>query len=147
MKKALLIGCMSYLLMACGPGSERDIAPTLSAEVTGTYLTNGFLDYLCIALQTGKMPMASLKPETGNVVTLTYLQQYPVAQVQTLTQVQLTRLADNTVQLTRQGQVIGTVRTDRAFNANGMERQAPVLQLQIGDQHTQSTLSFTGAKQ
>ena len=145
MIKALFFSILVLLSVACSPGN--DVAPTLAGEVSGTYLTNGFLDYLCIALPPDQMPTAKLTPETDATVTLTYLTSYPAPQSQTFAHLQLARLADNSIQLTRQGQVIGTVQTDRAFNTNGMERQALVLRVQTKPSNPQAAIVFTGAKE
>lgn len=145
MKKALLFSSLLFLSAACS--RSNDVAPTLASEVSGTYLTNGFLDYLCIALPADQMPTATLTPETDAAVTLTYLTKYPTAQSQTFTHLQLTRLADNSIQLAQQGNVLGTVQTDRAFNANGMERQALVLRVQANANDPQTAITFTGAKE
>lgn len=145
MKKALLFSTLLFLTAACSSGN--DVAPTLAGEVSGTYLTNGFLDYLCIALPPDQMPTATLTPETDATVSLTYLQKYPEAKSLTFTHLQLTRLADNRVELIRQGQVIGTIQTDRAFNTNGMERQALVLRVQASVSNQQTVIIFTGAKE
>ncbi len=145
MKKALLFSTLLFLSAACS--RNADVAPTLAGEVAGTYLTNGFLDYLCIALPPNQMPMVTIVPESDAAVTLTYLKQYPVAQSQTFSHLQLTRLADKSIQLTQQGQVIGTVSPDRAFNANGMERQALVLRVQSNTSDPQTAIVFTGAKE
>lgn len=145
MKKALLFSTLLFLSAACS--RSNDVAPTLAGEVAGTYLTNGFLDYLCIALPADQMPVATLTPETDASVKLTYLRKYPVVQSQTFTQLQLTRLTDNSIQLSRQGQVLGTIQTDRAFNTNGMERQALVLRVQANISDPQSAITFTGAKE
>ncbi|MBO0950224.1 hypothetical protein [Fibrella forsythiae] len=144
MKKALLFSTLLFVSAACS--RNNDVAPTLASEVAGTYLTNGFLDILCIALPANQMPAVTLTPETEAAVTLTYLRQYPTAQSQTLTHLQLTRLADKSIQLTQQGQVLGTVQTDRAFNTNGMERQALVLRVQT-NANPQTAITFTGAKE
>ena len=145
MKKLLLVSTLLFLSAACGRSS--DVAPTLAGEVAGTYLTNGFLDYLCIALPPDQMPTATLTPEGDAAVTLTYLRKYPVAQSQIFTHLQLTQLADKSIQLSREGLVLGTVQTDRAFNTNGMERQALVLRVQSTTSDTQSAITFTGAKE
>lgn len=144
MKKALLFSALLFLTAACSPGN--DVAPTLAGEVSGTYLTNGFLDYLCIALPPNQMPTATLTPETDATVSLTYLQKYPEVKSLVFSHLQLTRLPDNRVELTRQGQVIGTIQTDRAFNTNGMERQALVLRVQASISDQQAVILFTGAK-
>ncbi|MEZ0543009.1 hypothetical protein [Fibrella arboris] len=145
MKKALLFSTLVFLSAACS--RSNDVAPTLAGEVSGTYLTNGFLDILCIALPANQMPAVTLTPETDAAVTLTYLRKYPTAQSQTFTHLQLTRLTDNSIQLAQQGQVIGTVQTDRAFNSNGMERQALVLRVQANTTDPQTAITFTGAKE
>jgi hypothetical protein len=145
MKKALLFSILAFLSAACGPGN--DVAPTLASEVSGTYLTNGFLDYLCVALPADQMPTATLTPETDATVTLTYLRKYPMVQSQTFMHLQLTRLADKSIQLSQQGQILGTVQTDRAFNTNGMERQALVLRVQTNPNDPQTAITFTGAKE
>ncbi|WP_375443324.1 hypothetical protein [uncultured Fibrella sp.] len=145
MKKALLFSILLLVSAACS--RSNDVAPTLAGEVSGTYLTNGFLDYLCIALPANQMPTATLTPETESTVTLTYLRKYPTAQSQAFPHLQLTRLADKSIQLSRQGQVFGTVQTDRAFNTNGMERQALVLRVQSNPSDPQDAITFTGAKE
>lgn len=145
MKKALLFSTLLLLSGACS--RNADVAPTLAGEVAGTYLTNGFLDYLCIALPPNQMPTVSLVPGSDATVTLTYLKRYPVAQSQTFSHLQLTRRADKSIELTQAGQVIGTVRPDRAFNANGMERQALVLRIQSDSSDPQIAIVFTGAKE
>ncbi|XWW47740.1 hypothetical protein JYG30_09960 [Fibrella sp. USSR17] len=145
MKQALLFSTLLLVTAACG--RSNDVAPTLASEVSGTYLTNGFLDYLCIALPPDKMPTATLTPETDAAVTLTYLTKYPATKAQTFTHLQLKRMADNSIQLSQQGQVLGTVQPDRAFNANGMERQALVLRVQTNASDPQTAITFTGAKE
>ena len=145
MKKALLFSTLLFMSAACSRSNE--VAPTLAGEVAGTYLTNGFLDYLCIALPAGQMPTVSLTPETDVAVTLTYLTRYPVARSQRITHLQLTRLSDSSIQLSQSGRVIGTVQTDRAFNTNGMERQALVLRVQANSTDPQTAITFTGAKE
>ncbi|MEZ0612266.1 hypothetical protein ACAW74_27400 [Fibrella sp. WM1] len=142
MLRVLLFCFVLFISAACG--RESDIAPTLATEVAGEYQTNGFLDYLCIALPADKMPTATLREESANSVTLTYLQQYPTTRLLTIKQVQLQRLPDNSVQLIQQGEILGTVRTDRAFGNNGLERQALVLRVQR--QSDTDSFSFTGAK-
>ena len=145
MTKALLFSALLLLTAACG--QHADVSPTLVSEVAGTYQTNGFLDYLCVALPTNKMPSATLTPETDATVTLTYLQQYPTPQTRTFAHLQLSRQPDNSIQLLQQGQALGTIRTDRAFSANGMERQALVLRVQANTSDPQTAITFTGAKQ
>ncbi len=145
MKKVLLFSTLLFLSAACS--RSTDVSPTVAGEVAGTYLTNGFLDYLCIALPADKMPTATLTPESDATVTLTYLRRYPVEQSQTFPSLQLTRLTDKSIQLTRQGQVLGTIQTDRAFNANGMERQALVLRVQANTRDPLTAITFTGAKE
>ena len=142
MTKALLFSLLVFLAAACGPA--QDVSPTLSSEVAGTYQTNGFLDYLRITLPADKMPVATLTRETDATVTLTYLQQYPTPATQTITNIQLNRLADNSIELIQQGTVLGSVRPDRAFSNNGMERQALVLRLQ---QPSKTGITFTGARE
>lgn len=142
MLRVLLFCSVLFISAACG--RENDIAPTLATEVAGEYTTNGFLDYLCIALPPDKMPTATLREESAGSVTLTYLQQYPTVRLLTIKQVQLQRLPDNSVQLAQQGEILGTVRTDRAFGSNGLERQALVLRVQR--QNGTDGFSFTGAK-
>lgn len=142
MLRVLLFGVTLLLTAACG--RDTDIAPTLADEVSGQYQTNGYLDYLCIALPPGKMPSVTLTEESALSVTLTYQQQYPATRTLTLPQVQLQRLADNSIELRQQGAVIGTVRTDRAFTSNGLERQALVLRVQRNS--STDSISFTGSK-
>lgn len=145
MKKALLFSTLLYLLAGCR--SSNDVAPSLAGEVAGTYLTNGFLDYLCVALPADQMPTATLTPESDAAVTLTYLIKYPVVKPQTFAHLQLTRLPDKSIQLSQPGRVIGSIQVDRAFNSNGMERQALVLRIQANISDTQTAITFTGAKE
>jgi hypothetical protein len=141
MVRALLFSFSVLLLTACG--READIAPTLATEVAGQYQTNGFLDYLCIALPPEKMPSVTLTPEAEGQVSLTYLRQYPAVQTLKLANVRLTRQPDNSIQLTQQGIILGNVRPDRAFNTNGLERQALVLRIARPDPNG---FTFTGSK-
>lgn len=142
MLRVLLFSAVLLLTAACG--RDADIVPTLAAEVAGHYQTNGYLDYLCLALPPDKMPSVTLSEAPGSTLTLTYRQQYPAARTLTLPQVQLQRLADNSIELRQQGAIIGTVRTDRAFTRNGLERQALVLRLLQAT--NADTISFTGSK-
>lgn len=128
--------------MSCGRGT--DITPTLAGEVAGRYQTNSFLDFRCIALPSGSMPSATLKSQSDATVTLTYQETYPTARTQTIANISLYRQADNSVQLISGGNVIGTVRTDRVFSSNGMERQGLVLRVQADSPGT--AVSFTGSK-
>ncbi len=147
MQKIVLLSGLWLLASACGRGNDVAIAPSLAAEVAGTYQTNGFLDYRCIALPPDKMPTATLLHETDATVMLTYLERYPVAKQLIISHLQLSRLPDNSIQLTEQGTVLGTVRIDRAFGTNGMERQGLVLRLQGTATNKETNFAFTGSKE
>lgn len=142
MLRTLLFCTVLFALAACG--RENDITPTLAGEVAGNYKTNGFLDYLCIALSTDQMPVVSISHESASTVSILYQQAYPTSRTIALKGVSLKRLADNSIELSQQGDALGTVRTDRAFNNNGLERQALVLRVQR--QQGDDSFSFTGAK-
>ena len=141
--KHLILSTLLIGLAACGRGT--DIAPTLAGEVAGRYQTNSFLDFRCIALPSGSMPSATLKSQSDVTVTLTYQETYPTVKSQTIANIALQRLTDTSIRLINNGNVIGTVRTDRVFSSNGMERQGLVLRVQTDSPGT--TVNFTGAKE
>jgi hypothetical protein len=141
MVRLLLFSIIVLVATACG--READIAPTLTNEVAGQYQTNGFLDYLCIALPPEKMPSVTIAPETDGQVTLTYLRHYPTTQRINFTNVALARQPDGSIQLMQAGIILGNTRTDRAFNSNGLERQALVLRIA---RPGTNGFTFTGSK-
>ena len=91
------------------------------------------------------MPSATLKSQSDVTVTLTYQETYPTVKSQTIANIALQRLTDTSIRLINNGNVIGTVRTDRVFSSNGMERQGLVLRVQTDSPGT--TVNFTGAKE
>ncbi|MBO0939748.1 hypothetical protein J2I47_24595 [Fibrella sp. HMF5335] len=143
MIRILLLGTLVFTTMSCG--RDTDIAPTMASEVTGRYQTNGFLDVLCVALPANKMPTATINIQSDAVVTLTYQQVYPTEQTHVIPNIALKRQADNSIQLSSGGSVVGTVSTDRVFSNNGMERQGLVLRIQAVSAGTR--VSFTGSKE
>lgn len=115
-------------LAACRPNA--DVAPVpLPVEVVGTYQTNGFLDYRCLALPANQMPTVTIRATGLNTLTVTLTRFRPKTHIQTLTGVTLSPQPDQHMALLRGNQVIGSVQTSRVFTASGMETQGKLLRL------------------
>ncbi|MBC7571696.1 MAG: hypothetical protein H7319_18495 [Spirosoma sp.] len=147
MKKQLLFYLLLGSLAACT--QENDVQPspnTLAGEVSGAYRTNPYVDPSCVAIPASQMPVVTLRPESDGIVSLVYAYQFPKPGSQQLTGIQLSRRADNAVQLTHGNVVLGTVQIDRVFTNNGMEKQGRLLRINALD--TQPNVPyFTGVKE
>jgi hypothetical protein len=146
MKKRMLFWAFAGLLTACQ--READIQPSslsLASEVAGTYRTNFYLDPSCVAIPAGQMPVAELKAESDDKVTVVYTKLYPAKTSQFIEHVSLAREAES-VQLRLADSTIGTLQTDRVFTNNGMEKQGQLLRLSVQN-NPQLILSFAGYKQ
>jgi hypothetical protein len=143
MKKPLLFCSLIGVLSGCY--SETDISPntsSLASKVAGTYRTNFYLDPSCVATPTDKMPYTELRAESDSTLTITYTKFYPTPGSQSIPHV-LVRQQPDGIQLLVAGSTIGTLKIDRIFINNGMEKQGQLLRLAIpGD--SASSLNFSG---
>ena len=143
MKKPLLFCSLIGILSGCY--SEADISPnstSLAAKAAGLYRTNFYLDPSCVATPTDKMPYTELRAESDSTLLLTYTKFYPIPGSQSIQHVLVSQQPDG-LQLRVAGLPIGTLKTDRIFTNNGMEKQGQLLRLFIpGD--SANDLNFTG---
>jgi hypothetical protein len=145
MKKPLLFCSLIGILSGCY--SEADISPnssSLSSKAAGLYRTNFYLDPSCVATPTDKMPYTELKAESDSTVTLTYTKFYPTPGSQSIPHV-LVRQQSDGIQLQLAGLTIGTLKTDRVFTNNGMEKQGQLLRLTIPE-NSANSLNFNGIR-
>ena len=144
MKKQLLFCSLMGVLTACQ--QQTDIQPStssLAGEVAGTYRTNFYLDVSCVAIPAGQMPYAEVKAESDSSVTLIYTKFSPAKSSRVINHIRLVRqlagiglyLADSSV---------GTLKTDRIFTDNGMEKQGKLLRITVQD--PQNFLYFAGTR-
>lgn len=147
MKKQLLFCSVLGMLTACQ--HDTDIQPnasSLAGEAVGTYRTNFYLDVSCVAIPAGQMPYAELKAESDSSVTLIYTKLYPVKNSRIINNIRLTRQAAG-IDLRLADSSIGTLRVDRIFTNNGMEKQGQLLNVTMHKTDPQNFLYFAGAKQ
>lgn len=143
MKKPLLFCSLMGILSGCY--SEADISPntsSLASKVAGMYRTNFYLDPSRVTTPTDKMPYTELKAESDSTVVITYTKSYPTSGSQSIQHV-LVRQQPDGIQLQVAGSTIGTLKTDRIFTNNGMEKQGSLLRLTISGDSTNS-LNFNG---
>jgi hypothetical protein len=143
MKKPLLFCSLIGILSGCY--SEADISPdssSLASKAVGLYRTNLYLDPSRVATPTDKMPYTELRAESDSTLTLTYTKFYPTPGSQSIPHVLVKQQSDG-IQLQVAGLTIGTLKTDRIFTNNGMEKQGQLLRLTIpGD--SANNLIFSG---
>lgn len=126
--KQLLFLTLSLGLLACQPNTDvTPVSPT--SDVTGTYQTNGFLDYRCLTLLASQMPTVSIRQTNDTTLTLTVMRLSPKPSVEILNGVTMLLQPDQSYELRQAGRVIGSVQTGRVFNASGMEAQGRLLRL------------------
>lgn len=143
MKKPLLFCSLIGALSGCY--SEADISPESSSPASraaGLYRTNFYLDPSSVATPADKMPYTELKAESDSTLSLTYTRFYPTPSSQFVQHVLVRQLSDG-IQLELAGSIIGTLKTDRVFTNNGMERQGQLLRLVVPGDST-NTLNFSG---
>lgn len=143
MKKPLLFCSLISVLSGCY--SEADISPnssSLTSKVAGLYHTNFYLDPSRVATTADKMPYTELKAESDSTLTLTYTKFYPAPGSQSIQHVLVRQLPDG-IQLQVACLPIGTLKTDRIFTNNGMEKQGSLLRLTIPGDST-NNLIFSG---
>ncbi len=143
MKKPLLFCSLIGVLSGCY--SEADISPETSSPVSkavGLYRTNFYLDPSSVATPADKMPYTELKVESDSTLTLTYTKFYPTPSSQFIQHVLVRQLPDG-IQLELAGSPIGTLKTDRVFTNNGMEKQGQLLRLTLPG-NAANTLNFSG---
>ncbi len=143
MKKPLLF--CSLLGMLSGCYNEDGISPnasSLASQAAGLYRTNLYLDPSRVATPTDKMPYTELRAESDSTLTLTYTKLYPTPGSQSIQNVLVKQQLDG-LQLTVAGLPVGTLRTDRVFTNNGMEKQGRLLRLSLPGDSTDS-LHFSG---
>jgi hypothetical protein len=75
------------------------------------------------------MPTVDVKTQTDSQITITLHQYFPDKQNTTLKSIALTRQPDSSIQLTHDGQAIGSFQQDRIFTSSGMETSGKVLRL------------------
>ena len=145
MKKPLLFCSLIGILSGCS--SEADISPgsfSLASKAAGLYRTNFYLDPSSVATPADKMPSTELKAESDSTVSLTYTKFYPTPGSQSIQRVLLRQQMDG-IELLVNGSPIGTLRTDRIFTDNGMEKQGSLLRLTVRADST-NRLNFSGIK-
>lgn len=143
MKKPLLFCSLMGALSGCY--SEANISPSstsLASKAVGVYRTNFYLDPSSVATPADEMPYTELKAESDSTLSLTYTRFYPTPSSQFIQHVLVRQLSDG-VQLELGGSTIGTLKTDRVFTNNGMERQGQLLRLTVPGDST-NTLNFSG---
>ena len=145
MRKPLLFCSLIGILSGCY--SEADISPnsaSLASKAAGLYRTNFYLDPSCVATPTDKMPYTELRAESDSTVTLTYTKFYPGPGSQSIQQVLVSQQPDG-IQLQVAGLPIGTLKADRIFTNNGMEKQGQLLRLTI-PLDSANSLTFSGIR-
>lgn len=145
MRNRLLLLVITGLMASCRQEIEPEAA-TPAARLSGTYQTNGFLDVLCIALPSDKMPVAELRADSDSEVTVTIRRFFPAPETKTLKKVALQVQNDQSVWLLYQGKLIGSYQTDRIFTSSGMEIEGNVLRINKSTDDSQQSFVFTGYK-
>ena len=145
MKKRLLFCSMIGVLSGCYRTVDINPNPSsLAAEVSGVYRTNFYLDPSCVAIPANQMPYAELKAESDSNVTVMYTKFYPVKSTQFIEHITVGRQPEG-IYFRTVDSAIGTLKTDRIFTNNGMEKQGQLLRLTI-QLDSAVTLNFTGIR-
>lgn len=129
MNTRLLYTLMLGTLAGCG--READIQPGSlppAVEAAGTYRTNFYLDPSGVALSAGPRPSVELRTETDSTVMLAYATGSANRPARRIPGVLVQRQPDG-LHLSVAGQDIGTLRTERIFLDNGLEKQGQLLRL------------------
>ena len=143
MKKPLLFCSLIGALSGCY--SETDILPESSSPASravGLYRTNFYLDPSSVAIPADKMPYTELRAESDSTLTLTYTKFYPTPSSQFIHHI-LVRQQSDGIQFELAGAAIGTLKVDRIFTNNGMEKQGQLLRLTLPGDST-NNLNFSG---
>ena len=146
MIQRLLLFALCATATACQ--READVQPspqTLAGEVAGTYQTNVYLDPSSVALPANHMPYAEIRAESDSTVTLIYTKLYPDKSNQRISNIGLGRGETGAVQLRLADSSIGTLKTDRIFMNNGMEKKGKLLRISL-QSDPQRSLYFAGFK-
>ena len=145
MNRHLLFCALLGLLTACQhEGDIQPAAASLAGEVVGTYHSNFYLDVSCVAIPADKMPYAQIKAESDSSVTLIYTKLYPAKTSRSFEHIKLLRQSAG-IQLRMADSTLGTLKTDRIFTDNGMEKQGKLLRVTVQD--PQNFLYFAGVRQ
>jgi hypothetical protein len=102
MKSLLILSVITSILIGC---SKEQFIDTSSFE--GTYYTNGFLDFACVALPPDKMPVLHIDKTSANQYTLRLTRFFPEKRVVSFKGVTLKSAAKGQ-DLYKEGQKIGS---------------------------------------
>jgi len=146
MKKQLLFCVLLGSLASCA--QEADVQPStgsLAKEVAGKYQTNFYLDPSCVAIPASQMPYAEIRAESDSSVTMIYTKLYPAKMNRVVGRIRLVRQPAG-IDLRLADSIVGTLRTERIFANNGMEKQGQLLRIMMGQTDPQNFLYFAGTR-